>query len=129
MISQICVIIKSLLQRSFFLTDKPEETSITFFPDRAVLGEQVVITCNADGQPKPRYVLFHNDTAITGVRYEKKFTISPLMWNHTGTYNCTAINSLGRNSTSRFLNVISEGKIYIVFAKKIVWSKYRSRDL
>ena len=81
---------------------QPRRPEITFTRNPALLGGSVTITCSSDGYPEPSYIIAHNGTRV-GV--ENTFTISHVMWNDTGTYECLAKNFLGNYWVSTYLTV------------------------
>ena len=94
---------------AFFL-DKPEGTTISFSVFPAVINQSVTITCASNGLHEPNFIIFHNDTKVTN---NMTYTIFRVKRTHTGTYKCVANNSLGNDSSSRFLPVNGKILFYI----------------
>ena len=90
----------------YFVSDKPTKTKINV-PKEAYIGKTLAISCESDGLPVPNYAIIHNGTIVSN---EKKYIKGNVQYNHAGTYKCTAMNVLGRNSDSSNLTVI-KGKI------------------
>jgi hypothetical protein len=93
----------------FFFTDKPENTTITFTPERSVFGKPVNITCMSVGFPEPSYSITRNGTRISN---ETKHTIHFVNWGDRGTYRCVAKNELGNDSACANLTM---GNIIIFY--------------
>ena len=70
------------------------------------VGETVIITCESDGVPEPKYTITHNGTEIST---EKMHIIRMVNKTHAGTYKCFVWNKLGNDSDSDILTVV--GKI------------------
>mgnify|MGYP002803380142 CR=1 FL=1 len=85
---------------------KPKDTSITFSQNPAKLGNSVTIKCDSRGFPPTNYTIILNGTKT--VSFREMHIISKMMWNDTGTYNCTASNAFGSDSDSNFLNFTTE---------------------
>ncbi|CAB3976996.1 B-cell receptor CD22-like [Paramuricea clavata] len=84
---------------------KPSKTAITFTPEKVVVGKSVTITCESNGFPEPSYTIVHNDTEISNM---KTLNVSGVEWSDAGSYQCVAINKLGRHSKSYCLTVVGE---------------------
>ena len=84
---------------------KPRKTAITFTPEKVVVGKSVTITCESNGFPEPSYTIVHNDTEISN---EKTLNVSEVEWSDAGSYQCVAINKVGRHSKSYCLTVIGK---------------------
>ena len=89
-----------------FFTAKPGNTNITLTPKTVKVGEKVVITCESNGVPEPKYNITHNGTEVST---EKTYIIPMVNKTHAGTYKCFVWNKLGNDSDSDILTV--EGKI------------------
>ena len=107
----------SLEKRFLFFTDKPTKINIKLSRNSVMLGKQVTITCSSNGQPKPSFIIVHNETIhITGI--EETYT-KHVNWDDAGYYTCVAMNKLGRNqSDTNILNVTVKG----TFSCKDVYS-------
>ena len=92
-----------------YLTVKPRETSIRFSQNPVKLGDSFTIKCESRGFPEPSYAITLNGT--TTVSAEKTYTIQKVMWNDTGTYECTATNTRGSDLVSALLDVTSKLKV------------------
>ena len=75
-----------------------------------IVGENVTITCQAEGSPTPDYIIFHNGTSLTNV-VKGMTTIKSVNYSDDGQYKCIAKNILGNVSAS--FNLIVQGKIFL----------------
>ena len=75
-----------------------------------IVGENVTITCQAEGFPQPDYIIFHNGTSLTNV-VKGMTTIKSVNYSDDGEYKCIANNSLGDVSAS--FDFIVQGKIFL----------------
>ena len=75
-----------------------------------IVGENVTITCQAEGFPQPDYIIFHNGTSLTNV-VKGMTTIKSVNYSDDGQYKCIAKNILGNVSAS--FNLIVQGKIFL----------------
>ena len=73
-----------------------------------MVGENVTITCKAEGFPQPDYIIFHNGISLTNV-VKGMTTIKSINYSDDGEYKCIAKNILGNVSASFIL--IVQGKI------------------
>ena len=100
----------------FICSDKP--TNIVFQSGNqnkyiAVVGENVTITCKAEGVPTPNYIILHNSTPLNTARVVNGVTtimIKSVQRSDDGQYRCNANNFLG-NTYANF-NLIVPGKIF-----------------
>ena len=90
---------------NFFYTDAvpPTVLSLTTTPVKVVIGESVVIMCEAIAVPLPSYTIIHNDTEI--VSAQKTYIITVLKYSHSGSYKCIATNHFGNSSKIFSLSV------------------------
>ena len=72
-----------------------------------IVGENVTITCQAEGSPTPDSIIFHNGTSLTNV-VKGMTTIKSVNYSDDGQYKCVAKNILGNVSAS--FNLIVQGK-------------------
>ena len=95
---------------NFFYTDAvpPTVLSLTSTPENAVVGESVVIMCEAKAVPSPSYTIIHNDTKI--VSTHKMYIITVLKHSHSGSYKCIATNHFG--NSSKIFSLTVAGNIY-----------------
>ena len=89
----------------FFIV-KPNITTFESDPKIATVDKGMAITCKADGLPEPGYIIYHDDTNLTGVVNGMKL-IQSINHSHAGQYKCVA-NNIGSNSGSFFLTVKGE---------------------
>ena len=75
-----------------------------------MIGESVVITCEAIAVPLPSYIIIHNDTKVVSTR--KTYIITVFKYNDAGSYECIATNQLGNSSKKFSLSVV--GKIHVI---------------
>ena len=75
-----------------------------------IVGENVTISCQAEGSPTPDYIIFHNGTSLTNV-VKGMTTIKSVNYSDDGQYKCIAKNILGSVSTS--FSLIVQGKIFL----------------
>ena len=73
-----------------------------------IVGENVTITCKAEGFPTLDYIIFHNGTPLTDV-VKGMTTIKSVNYSDGGRYKCIARNILGNVSAS--FNLIVQGEI------------------
>ena len=73
-----------------------------------MVGENVTITCKAEGFPQPDYIILHNGTSLTNV-VKGMTTIKSVNYSDDGQYKCIAKNILGNVSAS--FNLIVQGEI------------------
>ena len=86
-----------------------------------MIGESVVITCEAIAVPLPSYIINHNDTKVISSR--KTYIITVLKYNYTGSYECIATNQL-ENSSKKFSSSVF-GKIHVrLIYNNVNCSKY-----
>ena len=99
----------------FICLDKP--TNILFQSGNenkyiAVVGENVTITCKAEGVPAPNYIILHNGTTLNTTSVVNGVTtIKSVQRCDDGQYQCTACNFLGNTNASFYL--IVHGKIFL----------------
>ena len=96
----------------FFFIVKPFIKTFKSEPTLVILGKGLKITCEAEGVPKPNYIIRHNGSILAGVTDGMK-TIKPVKYSDAGSYTCTANNILG-NCTESF-NLTVEGEICCSF--------------
>ena len=78
----------------------------------AVVGQNVTITCKAEGFPAPNYIILYNGTpfntrdVVNGVT-----TIKSVQRSDDGQYQCTANNFLGNTNAS--FNLTVHGKMFL----------------
>ncbi|XP_028399308.1 contactin-4-like [Dendronephthya gigantea] len=82
----------------------PTVISFTSIPKKTLLGESVVITCEALAVPLPRYTIIHNDTVV--VSTHKTYIITVLKYSQAGSYKCIATNQFGNSSQAFNLSVV-----------------------
>ena len=115
-----CILFDKIFPFSYFylnkkgflsFTDKPTSTGIEFSSNPAIIGKEVTITCSSNGQPKPSFIIIHNETIhMTGI--EETYTIPKVNWDDAGYYTCVAINKLGSHpSDTNILNVTVKDKV------------------
>ena len=91
----------------FNITDQPEITVHPKKETRPVEGDNVTLSCNADGNPKPTISWTRNRSPVTKSdnsrisfsEDKKQLTITNVSRTDSGEYQCVANNSLG-NATS-----------------------------
>ncbi|CAB3996529.1 carcinoembryonic antigen-related cell adhesion molecule 1-like isoform X3 [Paramuricea clavata] len=66
----------------------PRVISLTSTPENVVLGEPVVITCEAIAVPLPSYTIIHNDTEVVSTHNTHIITV--LKYRDAGSYKCIA---------------------------------------
>jgi hypothetical protein len=86
---------------------------VSFFEEKAVVGEFFTIKCEANGRPEPNYTIVHNNTEVIGT--DKSYTIAVVSYSHAGLYKCIAENRLGKSSKIYLLSVV--GKIQFFWIK------------
>ena len=96
-----------ILTLCFFFIVKPQITTFESDPKIATVDKGMAITCKADGFPEPGYIIYHDDTNLTGVVNGMKL-IQSINHSHAGQYKCVANNIIGSNSGSFFLTVKGE---------------------
>lgn len=72
-----------------------------------IIGNDLILTCVADGFPPPKYTIVYNDSVVST---EQKYLIPEANSWHTMTYECIADNRLGQNSISVIILFVN-GKI------------------
>ena len=82
-------------------------------PDNAMVGESIVISCEAIAVPLPSYIIIHNNTDI--VSKKKTYIITALKYSHAGSYQCIAMNILGNSSKIFDLSVFGIGMLTYFF--------------
>ncbi len=103
----------SLVTKRFcFFAAQPNNTSITFIPDPATVGNQVEIRCDSEGVPEPSFIIMRNGKNVST---EKTYTISLVKQSDEGPYACIAVNILGNDSATDNLTVIGEIKFLDAF--------------
>lgn len=91
----------------FLCTVPPVIERITSIPKKAVLGNPLVILCDAAVDvPVGRYFIIHNDSEV--VSKGKMHIIEELDYTSSGTYKCVATNTLGNSSMAYNLSVLGK---------------------
>ena len=99
----------------FFFIVKPFIKTFKSEPTLVILGKGLKITCEAEGVPKPNYIIRHNGSILACVKDGMKI-IQSVKHSDAGEYTCNAGNILG-NETQSFslfvpVPVPVQGKIY-----------------
>ena len=79
-----------------------------------VKGQSLTLNCSAEANPKPSEYKWHKDGQIVTGETEagpqslagSQLLFSSLDYEKNGTYNCTAINSVGETQSSSFVIVV-----------------------
>ena len=81
-----------------FFVDKPINTKIEV-SEEAYVGEKLVISCNSEGHPAPRFTITHNVTTniVSGHSIYIKDKVD---YSDAGIYECIAKNILGNDTDS-----------------------------
>ncbi|PFX13835.1 Hemicentin-1 [Stylophora pistillata] len=93
-------------KKSVFLTVHYAPLEITLKPDPAVVrfNQTLILTCQADAVPLPRYSwMFNGKTHTKAIHNILKLT--NVQVNDAGNYTCVAENFFGRKNTTRVVNV------------------------
>lgn len=82
---------------------------ITLTPDPAVvrLNQTMILACQADALPLPRYSWMFNGKTLTKAVYNT-FKLTSAQVNDAGNYTCVAENFYGRKNTTRIVKVECE---------------------
>ena len=91
--------------------------TLTFFPSAVrdvVIGENLVASCRATGDPSPVIQWFRGDQLLNGVNQSgisvsqssDRLTVANFTLNDTGVYSCVAVNSLGNVTRSFQVNAV-----------------------
>ena len=75
-----------------------------------IVGENVTIICQAEGFPRPDYIIVHSGSSLSN-DVKGMTTIKSVNYSDGGEYKCIAKNILGNVSTS--FNLIVQGKIFL----------------
>ncbi|CAB4020110.1 hemicentin-1 isoform X1 [Paramuricea clavata] len=81
----------------------PRVISLTSTPENVVLGEPVVIMCEATAVPLPSYTIIHNDTEVVSTHNTHIITV--LKYSDAGSYKCIATSILGNSSKTFSLSI------------------------
>lgn len=97
------LIFKAVMFSFYEDTALPVLINFTFSTENAILGDFLVITCEAFAVPVPKYTIIHNGTKVISIG--KKYIIAALGYSHAGSYKCIAENNLGKLSKTIVLSV------------------------
>ena len=103
-----------LCQGCFFSSDAPFNVKIEADSGVFVKGQSLTLNCRAEANPKPSEYKWHKDGQIVTGETEagpqslagSQLLFSSLDYEKNGTYNCTAINSVGEAQSSSFVIVV-----------------------
>ena len=93
-----------------FFADKPIKTKIEV-PEKAYVGEKLVINCYSEGLPVPNYTITHNVTTNI-LSNQSRYIKDKVDYSDAGIYECVAKNVLGSDKHSGNLTV--KGKILLL---------------
>lgn len=93
-------------KKSVFLTVHYAPLQITLTPDPAVvrLNQTMILACQADALPLPRYSWMFNGKTLTKAVYNT-LELTSAQVNDAGNYTCVAENFYGRKNTTRVVKV------------------------
>ena len=89
-----------------FISDAPQQVTVTPNKVEVPLTQSITLTCVADGFPKPTYAWKFNGR-LNGVR-QNTFTLTNADVSDAGNYTCVATNDFGSKEATRVVYVECE---------------------